>query len=71
MVKLHLEPVKGESTDFAFCGNYQQMAEQLAVVQEQAGLTHITCSFYNLPGSMSARLEYLQGFGEEVIRKFG
>ena len=70
MVKLHLEPVKDDATDFAFCGTYQEMAEQFALVQEQAGLTHVTCSFYNLPDSMSARLEYLQGFGEEVIRKF-
>ena len=70
MVRLHLEPVQDDATDFAFCGTYQEMAEQLAVAREQAGLTHVTCSFYNMPDSMSARLEYLQGFGEEVIRRF-
>ncbi len=41
-----------------------------ARVQEEAGLTHVTCSFYNLPDSLSACLEYLQGFVEEVIQKF-
>lgn len=70
MVKIHVEPVKDDATDFAFCGTYQDMAEQFAVVAEQAGLTHVTCSFYNLPNSLSACLEYLQGFGEEVIPKF-
>jgi alkanesulfonate monooxygenase SsuD/methylene tetrahydromethanopterin reductase-like flavin-dependent oxidoreductase (luciferase family) len=70
MVKLYLEPVRDDATDFAFCGNYQEMAEQLATAREQAGLTHVTCSFFNLPDSLSARLEYLQGFGEEVIRRF-
>jgi len=70
MVNLHLEPVRDDATDFAFCGTYQDMAEQFARVQEEAGLTHVTCSFYNLPDSLSACLEYLQGFGEEVIQKF-
>ena len=46
------------------------MAEQFAIVAGQAGLTHVTCSFYNLPESLPTRLEYLQGFGEEVIPKF-
>jgi alkanesulfonate monooxygenase SsuD/methylene tetrahydromethanopterin reductase-like flavin-dependent oxidoreductase (luciferase family) len=69
-VKLHLEPVKDEATHFAFCGTYAQMAEQLAAFQEKARLTHITCSFYNVSDDLSERLEYLQGFGEEVIPKF-
>jgi alkanesulfonate monooxygenase SsuD/methylene tetrahydromethanopterin reductase-like flavin-dependent oxidoreductase (luciferase family) len=66
-VKLHLDPVNDVGTDFAFCGTYAQMAEQLAAFQEKAKLTHITCSFYNLPDDMSARMEFLQGFGEHVI----
>ena len=70
MVKLYLDPVKDDATDFAFCGTYQDMVDQLAIVQDQSGLTHVTCSFYNLPDSLPARLEYLQGFGEEVIRRF-
>ena len=69
-VRLHLDPVNDVGTEFAFCGNYAQMAEQLAAFQETARLTHITCSFYNLPDDLSARLEFLQGFGEEVIPRF-
>jgi alkanesulfonate monooxygenase SsuD/methylene tetrahydromethanopterin reductase-like flavin-dependent oxidoreductase (luciferase family) len=68
-VRLHLDPVNDVGTDFAFCGTYAEMAEQLAAFQETAKLTHITCSFYNLPDDLSARLEYLQGFGEQVIPK--
>jgi alkanesulfonate monooxygenase SsuD/methylene tetrahydromethanopterin reductase-like flavin-dependent oxidoreductase (luciferase family) len=70
MVRLHVQPVTDDATGFAFCGTYQEMAEQLAEVRGQAGLTHVTCSFYNLPDSLPASLEYLQGFGEEVIGKF-
>jgi hypothetical protein len=33
------------------------------------GLTHVTCQFHNLPETLSARLEYLEGFGSEVIQK--
>ncbi|HJN86683.1 MAG: hypothetical protein QF714_07870 [Dehalococcoidia bacterium] len=68
-VDLHLAKVEDDATGFAFCGAYQDMAEQFAKVQDEAGLTHATCSFYNLPGSFPARLEFLQGFGEEVIQK--
>jgi hypothetical protein len=35
----------------------------------EIGLTHVTCQFYNLLEDLSARLEYLEGFGEEVIQK--
>ena len=70
MVRVHLQPVQDNATDFAFCGTYQEMAEQLARFRDQAGLTHVTCSFYNLSDDPSARLEYVEGFGEEVIRKF-
>jgi alkanesulfonate monooxygenase SsuD/methylene tetrahydromethanopterin reductase-like flavin-dependent oxidoreductase (luciferase family) len=69
-VDLHLAKVEDDATSFAFCGTYQDMVEQFARVRDAAGLTHVTCSFYNLPGSFSARLEFLQGFGEEVIQKF-
>jgi alkanesulfonate monooxygenase SsuD/methylene tetrahydromethanopterin reductase-like flavin-dependent oxidoreductase (luciferase family) len=68
-VRLHIEPVTDDGREYAFCGSYADMAEQLVAFQEQARLTHITCSFYNLPESLEARLEYLQGFGEEVIPK--
>jgi hypothetical protein len=33
------------------------------------GLTHVTCQCYNLPDALSARFEYLEGFGTEVIQK--
>ena len=68
-VRLRLTPGAGDAQEFAFCGNYQQVAEGLARVRDEAGLTHVTCSFIGAPESFSARLEYLQGFGEEVILK--
>ena len=70
MVRIHVDALKDDATAFAFCGTYQEMAEQLATVRDEAGLTHVTCSFYNMPDSFSERLEYLLGFGEEVIAKF-
>ena len=69
-VKLNLDPVIDDATNFAICGSYQDMVEQLSTVQKQAGLTHVTCSFFNMPDTLDARLEYLQGFGEEVISRF-
>ena len=39
------------------------------VINDEMGLTHVTCQFHNLPEALSARLEYLEGFGTEVIQK--
>ena len=69
-VKLHLNPVIDEVPGNAFAGNYQEMAEQFARVAEESGITHVTCSFFNCHDSLSARLEFVEGFGEEVIAKF-
>ena len=69
-VRLHLDPVTDDASDFALCGTYHDMAEQLAKLQDEAQLTHVTCSFYNCPDSFSACLEYVEGFGEAVIRQF-
>ena len=70
MVKLHLEAVTDVATDHAFCGRYTDMAEQMERMLEGSKLTHMTCSFYNLPETMEERLDFLRGFGEEVIAKF-
>lgn len=69
-VRLHLEPVQDDATDFAFCGSHQDMVEQIGRFQEKTNLTHMTCSFFNCPRGFEARLEYLQAFGEEVVSKF-
>jgi len=68
-VHLHLDAVDNEVPGNAFAGTYQQMAEQFAEAQRTAKLTHVTCSFFNAPGTFSECLEYIQGFGEEVISK--
>lgn len=68
-VKLHLEPVKDEVPGNAIAGSYKNMLEQFARVQEDAKLTHVTCSFFNCPDNFQACLEFVEGFGEEVISK--
>lgn len=50
-------------------GNYQDCREGLRRCRDDMGLTHVTCQFHNLPEALSARLEYLEGFGTEVIQK--
>jgi alkanesulfonate monooxygenase SsuD/methylene tetrahydromethanopterin reductase-like flavin-dependent oxidoreductase (luciferase family) len=58
-----------DATEWAILGNYQDCLESLARCRDETGLTHVTCQFYNLPAALAARLEYLEGFGEEAIRK--
>jgi alkanesulfonate monooxygenase SsuD/methylene tetrahydromethanopterin reductase-like flavin-dependent oxidoreductase (luciferase family) len=57
-----------DAADWAILGNYQNCRERLERCREESGLTHVTCQFHNLPVDLSARLEYLEGFGAEVIR---
>ncbi len=58
-----------DATEWAILGNYQECRESLARCRDAMGLTHVTCQVYNVPEELSARLEYLEGFGEEVIQK--
>ncbi|MBI3326423.1 MAG: LLM class flavin-dependent oxidoreductase [Nitrospinae bacterium] len=67
-VRLRLT-LQGDASEWAILGNYQDILEGLARCQDKIGLTHVTCRFQNLPDDRSARLEYLQSFGEEVIQK--
>ena len=69
MVKLSLDP-DDDVTGHAFSGTYRDMTEQLERMLEQSKLTHMTCSFYNLPDTLEERLDFLEGFGREVISKF-
>jgi alkanesulfonate monooxygenase SsuD/methylene tetrahydromethanopterin reductase-like flavin-dependent oxidoreductase (luciferase family) len=59
-----------DATEWAIAGNYQDCREGLTRCRDELGLTHVTCQFHNLPEDLSARLAYLEGFGEEVIQKF-
>ena len=70
MVKLSLDPSADDVTEHAFSGTYEDMAEQLGRMLEHTKLTHMTCSFYNLSDSLEERMEFLEGFGREVIGKF-
>jgi alkanesulfonate monooxygenase SsuD/methylene tetrahydromethanopterin reductase-like flavin-dependent oxidoreductase (luciferase family) len=58
-----------DAAEWAILGNYQDCRERLARCSAESGLTHVTCQFHNLPEDLSARLEYLEGFGAEVIQK--
>lgn len=68
-LELHIQPVGDELPGNAFGGQYSHMLEQLSEFVEKSGCTHITCSFYNCQDTFEERLEYIQGFGEEVISK--
>ncbi len=58
-----------DASEWAILGNYEDCREGLGRCRDDLGLTHVTCQFYNLPEDLSARLEYLEGFGEEVLQK--
>jgi alkanesulfonate monooxygenase SsuD/methylene tetrahydromethanopterin reductase-like flavin-dependent oxidoreductase (luciferase family) len=58
-----------DATEWAIAGNYENCREGLRRCRDEMGLTHVTCQFHNLPETLSARLEYLEGFGSEVIQK--
>ncbi len=58
-----------DAAAWAIAGNYQDCREGLERCRDEMGLTHVTCQFHNLPEAVSARLEYLEGFGTEVIQK--
>jgi len=58
-----------DAVDWAIMGNYQDCCEGLARCRDAMGLTHVTCQFHNLPEALTARLDYLEGFGTEVIQK--
>lgn len=67
---VHLRLTLGaDAPEWAILGNYRDCREGLTRCRDELGLTHVTCQFHNLPDELSARLEYLQGFGEEVIQK--
>ena len=57
------------AAEWAILGNYQDCREGLVRCRDAMGLTHVTCQFHNLPEALSARLEYLEGFGTEVIQE--
>lgn len=60
-----------DASEWAILGNYDDCRQGLVSCRDDMGLTHVTCQFYNLPDDFSARLAYLEGFGDEVIRKLG
>ena len=67
--QLRLDLTKGDQTDWAILGNHQDGLEGLVRCRDEYKLTHASINFYNLPDDISARCEFLEGFGEEVIRK--
>ena len=68
-VDLPLELTEENAVSWTFAGSYGDCLEGLRRCRDELGLTHVTCQFHNLPGDMSARLEWIEGFGEEVVRK--
>ena len=66
---LRMDLTQGDQTDWAILGNYEDCLEGMRRCRDELKLTHLSCNFWNIPQDISARCEYLEGFGEEVIRK--
>ena len=66
---MRLDLTEGDQTDWAILGNYEDCLEGMRRCRDELKLTHVSCNFWNMPQDISARCEYLQGFGEEVISK--
>ena len=68
-VRLRLE-LDENASEWAMLGNYQDCAERIAWCRDEAGLTRITLDYYPLTDDLGEVVEYLQGFGDEVIPRF-
>ena len=69
MVRIHVELKEDTADDFAIAGGYRECLEGLRRCRDELGLNRLTCRFYNLPRDVDARVEWLEGFGAEVIRR--
>lgn len=69
MVRIHVELREETADEFAIAGGYGECLEGLRRCRDELGLNRLTCRFYNLPREVDARLEWLEGFGAEVIRR--
>ncbi len=68
-VNLPLELREDTYDRWTISGSYQDCLAGLRRCRDELGLTHVTCQFYNLPDSFEERMEWLDGFGSEVISK--
>ena len=68
MVKIPMELRGADAADWAILGSYAECLEGLRRCRDELNLSHVTCQFYNLPEDLEARLEWLNGFGEEVVQ---
>ncbi|MGH8057295.1 MAG: LLM class flavin-dependent oxidoreductase [Candidatus Entotheonellia bacterium] len=55
--------------DWTIHGSTGDCVETLLRARDEAGLTHISLTIYNLPRELSARLDYLDRLAEEICRK--
>lgn len=69
MHKIRLELKEDDAADWAILGNYEDILEGLRRCRDDFGINRLTCNFYNLPKDPTARREWLQGFGEQVISR--
>ena len=68
-VRIAYELRREDAADWAILGNYEDCLEGLRRCRDELNLTHVTCQFYNLPDDLTARLDWLEGFGEAVAQK--
>ena len=66
---LTIDMTKGDATDWAILGSYEDCLEGLRRCRDGYKVTHLSCHFKNLPDDITARCEYIEGFGKEVVRK--
>lgn len=69
MVRIHVELKEDDVDDWAIAGGYRECLDGLRKCRDELRLNRLTCRFYNLPQDVNARLDWLEGFGAEVIQR--
>ncbi len=70
MVRIHISS-ESRVEDWAVTGGPQECLEQFGRLRDELGVDYAGLTFYNLPKGEAACAEYLQRFGEQVIKPLG
>ncbi len=67
MVKIHISS-ESEVSDWAVAGSPKDCLEKFREMKDNLGIDYVGVTFLNLPKDPSGYRDYLQSFGEDVIR---
>lgn len=68
MVKIHISS-DSQVEDWAVAGGPRECVDQFRKLRDELGIDYVGVTFLNLPKDRAGYREYLQRFGEEVIRR--